>query len=356
MASQAVVRLPAEWEPRDGVMLTWPHEDTDWQTDLEAAERAFVSLAAAAACFARILVVARDLDHRHHIDGLLRRAGIPAAALRFGIAPCNDTWARDHGPVVVEHRGGHGRGHGHRLRLLDFRFDGWGGKSPAELDDAITATLHAQGVFGDLELVEVPLVLEGGSIDGDGRGTLLTTRSCLLDGRRNPGMDQDAMEAALARWLGARRVLWLDHGRLEGDDTDGHVDTLARFCGPGTIAYSRCPDPADPQYPELAAMEAQLRGFRRSDGSAWELVPLDLPAPVLDPAGARLPANYANFLPLNGAVLVPAYGDPADTAACAALGRAFPGSRIVPVDCSTLVRQYGSLHCATMGLPRGALP
>lgn len=206
-------------------------------------------------------------------------------------------------------------------------------------------------------MISHDLVLEGGAIECNGEGTLLTTEACLLNPNRNPTLDRDAVENRLRDDLGASRVLWLANGHLEGDDTDSHVDTLARFCDPATIAYVRCDDEADPHYPALAAMEAELKALRQADGSPYRLIALPWPRPCHDPEdGHRLPATYANFLIINGAVLVPTYGDAADTRALTALAGAFPGRDIIPIECLSVIRQHGSLHCLTMQLPRAAWP
>jgi agmatine/peptidylarginine deiminase len=204
-------------------------------------------------------------------------------------------------------------------------------------------------------LQSVDLILEGGSIDSDGRGTLLTTRHCLLNPQRNPEYDCVGLEGLFGQIFGTRQVLWLDHGELEGDDTDGHIDTLARFCDEHTIAYVRCDDPQDSHYAPLREMERELQAFRDSDGRPYGLVPLPLPAPKRDEHGKRLPATYANFLIINGAVLVPVYGDAQDAVALECLAPCFPGREIVPIHCLPLIHQYGSLHCVTMQLPAGVL-
>ena len=199
------------------------------------------------------------------------------------------------------------------------------------------------------------LVLEGGSTESDGRGTILTTAECLLNPNRSPHLTQEEIEATLGASLGADRFLWLEHGFLAGDDTDSHVDTLARLCPDDTIVYVRCDDPGDEHHPALAAMEAELRGFRTREGKPYRLVPLPWPRPQTDSEGHRLPATYANFLVINGAVLVPTYGDRSDAAALAAVGSAFPGREAIGIDCRPLILQHGSLHCVTMQLPKGVL-
>ena len=329
-------------------MLTWPHEATDWRDQLAEAEACFALIAAELTRRTTVLVACPDAARAGGVRRAIAAAGGDPRRLRAYAAPSNDTWARDHGPLTVL-RGG-------RPALLDFRFNGWGGKYPADLDDLITRRLAAQGAFGATPLESVDLVLEGGSVEGDGRGTVLTTRTCLLSPGRNPGLGLRDLEGALERWLGARRVLWLEHGALEGDDTDGHVDTLARFCDAETIAFQACADPRDPQHAGLAELARELRALRRPDGRPYALVPLPLPAPVLDAEGGRLPAGYANFLITNGAVLVPGYNDAADGRARAALARCFADREVVTVDCRPLIREYGSLHCITMQLPAGVVP
>ena len=336
-------RLPAEWEPQGAVLLAWPHPATDWAPLLAAAETAYAALARAVAEREPAIIVCAGSEHARHVRTRLEGAGVPLTDIHLHVAPTNDTWARDYGPLTVLE--------GNRALLLDFTFDGWGGKFRADLDDRVTGRLHAAGLFGDTPLVTPGMVLEGGSIESDGAGTLLTTRRCLMS-RAGPGATPAAVEAQLGTLLGARRVLWLEHGGLDGDDTDGHVDTLARFCAPDAIAYLRCEDPEDSHHAELAAMERELRGFRQADGAPYRLVPLPWPAPKRGPDGERLPATYANFLIVNGAVLVPTYDDPADAEALERLAACFPDRQAVGIPCGPLIRQHGSLHCATMQIPR----
>jgi agmatine deiminase len=210
-------------------------------------------------------------------------------------------------------------------------------------------------VFGELPLERVSLVLEGGGIEVDGSGSLLATERCLLAPTRNPGLGRAALEERLGELFGLKRVLWLRHGALAGDDTDSHIDTLARFCDARTIAYAACDDPSDKHYDELGAMAEELRGFRAADGRPYQLVALPWPRAKRDAEGNRMPATYANFLIINGAVLVPTYRDPADRLALDCLGRCFPGREIIGIDCLALIQQHGSLHCVTMQLPEGVL-
>ena len=345
-------RLPAEWEPQRAVMLTWPHAGTDWALRLGEVEDLYRRLVRLISARQTVLIVCPDPVAHQRIGRMLRAelrsAGLPVDRLRLCIAPSDDTWARDHGPIAMVGDDG-------RAGLMDFRFNGWGSKYPARRDDAITATLHRAGCFGAAPLHRSALVLEGGAIDSDGAGSLLAVRRTLVDPARNPGWSEAAIAEELRQRLGIERVLWLEHGHITGDDTDGHIDTLARFCDDRTICYAASDDPADPDHAELAAMAAELRGLRRRDGHPYRLVPLPQPRPILDEAGNRLPAGYANFLIINGAVLVPVYADPADAVALTRLAGLFPYHSIEPLDCRPLIRQGGSLHCITMQLP-AALP
>ena len=339
--------LPPEWAPQSGVMLTWPHRHGDWAPRLARVEPVFVAIAREIARRERVLIVCYDTAHRAHIERLLRDGSVDLSRVVLPIAPSNDTWARDHGPITVMCRD--------EPLLLDFGFNGWGGKYGAALDDAITRRLYDAGTFGDTPLQTVQMILEGGSIEVDGCGTLLTTRRCLLAPTRNPTLDAAALERELKQLLGLNRILWLDHGYLAGDDTDSHIDTLARYCDAHTIAYVACDDAHDAHYAELKAMEAELQNLRAADGNPYRLVALPWPRAAYDADGKRLPATYANFLIINGAVLVPTYEDPADTIALARLRECFPDREVIGVNCRPVIEQYGSLHCLTMQLPAGVL-
>lgn len=327
-------------------MLTWPHESADWWRWLDQVDRAFAGIAREVARRQRLLVTVRDGAHEARVRSAIADAGADLSRIAFHRAPADDAWVRDHGPITVIRDD--------RRVLLDFRFNGWGNKYDASEDDRLTARLHAAGAFGGLELESVDFVLEGGSIETDGAGTLLTTASCLLSPERNPGWSRDRIEQFLKRLFGVERILWLQHGALAGDDTDGHIDTLARFCDAGTIAWQSCDDADDEHHAELTAMGEELEGLRTRDGSPYRLVALPFPAAKHDEDGKRLPASYANFLIINGAVLVPAYGDPADAVAAERLAGCFPDRDIVMLDGLPIVHQYGSLHCVTMQLPAGA--
>jgi agmatine deiminase len=339
-------RLPAEWEPVGAVLLAWPHGHGDWAPYLSKAQACYRSLAAAIARHARVIVLADDADE---VAGQIAALGIPAEQVEVrGDVPCDDTWIRDFGPLTVL-RGG-------SPICLDFGFNGWGLKFAAADDNRATRRLHAAGGLGQAALETVGLILEGGSIESDGAGTILTTESCLLSANRNPHLDRCGVEAALAAHLGAKRVLWLAHGHLAGDDTDAHIDTIARLCPHDTILYVRCDDPADQHHAAFARMEAELRALRTAAGASYRLVALPWAAPRFCPLDDhRIPATYANVLFVNGAVLVPTYDEPArDAAALSAVAEACPGMKIEGVDCSALIWQHGSLHCATMQIPQEA--
>jgi agmatine/peptidylarginine deiminase len=339
-----VLRFPAEWEVQSAVLIAWPHAGTDWAERLDAVEATYVALVLAITRFEAVLVCAADPAIEARARALLSVAGCDPSRLHFEVLAYDDTWLRDSGPITLRE--------GDNFRLLDFHFTAWGGKFEAALDDQLVATLADRGRFRHAQRERIDFALEGGAIETDGDGTLLSTWRCLHE--RHPSLSRDDVTARLEAWLHQRRTLWLEHGYLEGDDTDAHIDTLARFAGPEAIVYQGCQDPADAHHAELQAMAAELAEFRREDGSPYRLFELPWPRPVLDD-GRRLAASYANFLIVNGAVLMPAYGDPADGPAAAVLAQAFPGREIVPVPCRALIWQNGSLHCLTMQLPEGLL-
>lgn len=340
-------RLPAEWEPQSAVMLTWPHGYGDWAPWLAQVEPVFVEIARQVTLQERLIVSCHDAVHEAHVRSLLRQSEVNLKAVSIYVVPSNDSWVRDHGPITVLQDA--------VPRLLDFTFNGWGGKFDSKLDDQITRHLHAKDAFGKTPLETIDLVLEGGSIEADGAGTLLTTTHCLLSPKRNPHLNRARIESRLHQVLGTNRVLWLTHGHLAGDDTDSHIDTLARFCDASTITYVACDDPTDEHYADLQAMEAELKEFRTADGKPYQLMPLPWTQAKYDATGQRLPASYANFLIINNAVLAPTYDDPADAAALACLQHCFPQRQIIGIPCLPLIMQYGSLHCVTMQLPAAIL-
>jgi len=339
-AAERVV-LPAEWAPQSAVQLTWPRPEGDFADNFDDVEATFLAIAKAITAFQPLIVACGPgrsaLHHR------LVAAGAVADRLHLYSVPANDVWARDHGPITVFR--------GDTAVHLDFVFNGWGGKFDAALDNQLTRHLAEQQAW-TAAIESLNFVLEGGGIESDGAGTLLTTERCLLAPTRNPQYDKAQIEQQLKHWFGVSRVLWLQHGDLIGDDTDGHIDTIARFCDASTIAYQACDDTADPHYADLKAMEVELQALRTIDGRRYNLIPLPLPAAIHDADGKRLPAGYPNFLILNGAVLVPTYGDSVnDALALERLGPCFPGREVIGIDCRALIQQYGSLHCVTMQIP-----
>lgn len=334
-----------EWAPQQAVMLAWPHESTDWAPWLEAIQRDYVELAVAIAAEVSPLILCQDDSHRAQIEAQLgKRCRHPAQLV---IAPYNDTWCRDYGPIALA-SGKDAR----TAQLLDFRFQGWGAKYEASLDNDINQRLRA---LWQAPLRSIDFELEGGSIETDGCGSLLTTEHCLLDSNRNQAYSREQVERLVLEQLGLQRVLWISEGALLGDDTDSHIDNLVRFCSEDTIAYITCTRSEDVHYEPLRRMEAQVRQLRRPDGSPYRLHAIDLPEPQLDEDGKRLPGSYVNFLILNGSVLVPVFGCMQDAQALNTLQLCFPGKRIVPVPGANLIRQFGGPHCATMQLPVGTL-
>lgn len=338
------IRLPAEWEPQDGVLLAWPHAATDWCEQLSTVQTVYCDLIRQITRFERVLLATPDPETTRQ---QLTKQGIALDQVTLAAVATNDTWTRDYGPITVLLND--------QPALLDFGFNGWGLKFAANLDNQVSRNLKQQGALQP-RLNTIGLVFEGGSIESDGCGTLLTTSTCLLSPNRNPQLSKQELEGAMQNLFGAARVLWLEHGHLEGDDTDAHIDTLARLCPNDTIVYVACNDPADPHYPALQQMEQQLKQFSTAAGTSYRLLALPWPSPIHDEDGNRLPASYANYLVINDAVLVPTYRDPVDNGALAMIALAFPGREIIGIDCLPLIEQHGSLHCVTMQLPAGVLP
>lgn len=334
-------RLPAEWEPQSAVQFTFPHAETDWADILEEVLPCFIEAIEIISRYEKVLVVCRD---QNEVRPLLQNA-VQDNLILVDI-PSNDTWARDHGGITIFEEG--------KPLILDFVFTGWGLKFPAFLDNLITGRLKAQGVF-KIPVLHGGLALEGGGIESDGEGTLLTTSECLLSPNRNPHLDQAATEAKLKALFGVERVLWLHNGYLAGDDTDSHIDTLARFCSVDTIAYVQCLDTQDEHYEALQAMEKELQAFTTAEGKPYQLIPLPMATACFAADGHRLPATYANFLIINQAVLVPTYQVPEDEHALVQIKKAFPNHEVIGINCRALIEQHGSLHCITMQYPEGCI-
>ncbi|MBB1126704.1 agmatine deiminase family protein [Thiospirillum jenense] len=343
-----MIRFPAEWEPQHTLLITWPHAATDWADQIVEVTALYVALTAAVSRYQSVLIVCRDDNHRRAIAHRLIDHQLGQAPIQLARAPYNDTWIRDYGPLTVLTTDG-------RVELRDFRFNGWGGKFAATLDDRLTNRLYQHGVFGGGALETSQLILEGGAIDTDGQGSVLLVRRTIIDPARNLNWSQTDIETELTRTLGVTRFHWLEHGWLSGDDTDGHIDTLARFTDSSTICHAWSDTPGDADAATLQQMTAELATLRQANGAPYRLIPLPQPAPIMTKDGRRLPATYVNFIILNGAVIVPIYNDPADEIACERLRSAFPGRMIQPLNARALIRQGGSLHCISMHTP-AALP
>ena len=347
MAQQTEMRapfLPAEWYPQSGVQLTWPHAGTDWAYMLDEVQECFVNIANEIAKRELLLIVTPEPEEvKKQIAATVNMENV-----RFLKCGTNDTWARDHGGITVFDQG--------EPVVYDFVFNGWGMKFAANLDNLVTRNLSVQGTFADgVQVINMqPFVLEGGSIESDGKGTLLTTVECLSSQNRNEYLQKEELEAYLKDVFGFERILWLENGYLAGDDTDSHIDTLARFCSEDTIAYVQCKDESDEHFEELQAMEQELQAFRQTDGKPYRLIALPMADPV-EWEGERLPATYANFLIINGTVLLPYYKSPKDELAKKALQQAFPEREIIGINCLPLIKQHGSLHCVTMQYPEGVV-
>lgn len=402
------LRLPAEWEPQSHVMLTWPHEATDWAPMLADITNTYVEMAASITRFERLIIAT---PHPLKVGALLSSRLSREQMAQVYLCHCksNDTWARDHGPITLTDDATG------TLTMLDFRFNGWGEKFEWTLDNNITRTLHEDGAFdivtesetsphpaslppvsasrpsssgekeganltasrpsssGEMEGAHLTalqrprlsdhddFVLEGGSIESDGKGTVFTTEGCLMAPHRNQPLTRDEIEQELRFRLKAKRIVWLHHGALKGDDTDGHIDTIVRIAPDDTLLYHKCYDSEDEQYEDFLALEQELMSLRTIDGKPYTLIPLPQPKAIYQTVTGddgketteRLPATYANFLIINGAVIAPTYGQPEhDDAACEAIAQAFPGREIIPIDSRNIIRQHGSIHCCTMQIPQ----
>ena len=333
------LRMPAEWEHHSSVLLAWPHAETDWAPMLEEAQKCFADIIRAISAREHVILVGPE----RLCAASVAAQGFDPERVTFVDVPTNDTWARDFGPITIFTPSGR--------RLVDFKFNGWGLKFASDRDNLINSRLVAKGILPAKLKNQLSFVLEGGSIESDGAGTLLTTSECLLSPNRNGGLSRAQIQDHLCRVLGFDHVLWLDHGALAGDDTDSHIDTLARFAPDDTIVYCGPGDDGDPNNPSLIAMREQLRAFRTALGDPYNLIELPLPAPIYDADGMQLPATYANFLIAPGVIYMPSYRQPRrDFLASQILKVAYPGHEVVSLDCVPLIQQHGSLHCITMQL------
>lgn len=334
--------LPPEWHPQSAIILAWPDTKTSWLPWLDSVQSTYCKIIQAISESQYVLLICRTQETVEHVKKQLDFNGINQNHMIYSVTPYDDTWVRDYGPITVLSNG--------IPTLLNFQFNGWGGKYPADFDDALNHTLYQQKIFSGHKLDSFSLILEGGAIDTDGHGALLTTRSCLL--QRNHTITEQNLNSILQELFGIEKVLWLNHGRLVGDDTGGHIDTLARFCNANTICYTKCYEKNDEHYSDLLKMEQELHSMQDAQGRAYQLIPLPLPQAKYNNNGERLPATYANFLIANHKVLVPLYNDENDAIALKQIGRAFPNHCITGINCLPLIEQFGSLHCSTMQLPR----
>jgi len=329
------MRLPAEWEHQQMIQLVFPHENTDWNDYLSDAIDTFIDIAKNIAKYGKVIIVSKKLEQ-------IKKRFPKKRNLTFINLDSDDTWSRDFGGITIEEE--------KDLKILDFTFNAWGKKFPYEKDNQITKKLKLKGIFKGYKHKTIPFVLEGGAIESNGNGIIMTTTKCLLEKNRNPKLTQKQIEKKLVQYLGAKKILWLNHGALEGDDTDSHIDTLARFISSDTILYQSCDDKDDSHYADLKNMEKELKNFTQLNGKPFKLIALPWIDAKFDRED-RLPATYANFLIINGAVLVPIYNDKNDNEALKIFKKSFPKYDIIAINCSTLIRQHGSLHCVTMQYP-----
>jgi len=328
--------LPPEWQKQRAVLMAFPHEKSDWSDNLKSALVPFIRIAQAVAYKEPVYIIC---DNKESIANLF----CSTRNMSFIEIATNDTWIRDFGYISIFEEG--------EMRLLDFTFDGWGGKFEARLDNGVNRAFYKKGYMGITPLQTINFVLEGGAVESDGLGTILTTSKCLCNINRNDGLSKDEVEIKLQEYLGAKRVLWLDYGYLVGDDTDSHIDTLARFVSEDTIMYVQCLDKEDEHYSELKKMEEQLKEFRTVDNRAYSLIPLPMPTAKFSAEAKRLPATYANFLITNGALVYPTYSVAEDKEVHSIFKDFFTDKEIIPIECSRLIEEGGSLHCSTMQIP-----
>lgn len=335
-----ISRLPAEWEKQSGILLSWPHKDSDWAYMLDEVTKCFISIAESIVKYENLIIVAPDIykvkEKLSHINN---------NKIKYYQLRTNDTWARDFGAITTFDNN-------KNPVICDFKFNGWGLKFASDYDNLITSKLMDYGALSGKYANHLNFVLEGGSIESDGNGTILTTSECLLSKNRNGGSSKTEITGYLKKCFGARQILWLDYGYLEGDDTDSHIDTLARFAPGNIILYVGCDNNEDAHYNNLKSMEKQLSEFSNANGERYKLVKLPFPDPVFDECGKRLPATYANFLIMNKCVLVPVYGQKKnDESALNIIKDVFPHHEVIGINCNALIMQHGSLHCVTMQFP-----
>ena len=331
------IRFIGEWEPQDCVIISWPTLDSDWGDDLPLIEETFIQLAEAITPWEPLIILCQDEHHRNH---LAKRISNPHDNITLCIAPHNHIWVRDYGPLSINIDT--------QLTLVNCVFNGWGNRYHHDLDNDCNDVLAQSAIFGEVPFNAIQCVLEGGNLETDGQGTLIVSAPCLYDPRRNPKLTTDQIDSLLKEHLGINRIIPLENTLLNWDDTDGHADTLVRFTDPHTLCYLKCDDKNDPFYDRLNELEKEIKMLVDYQGNPYRLLPLPLPQPIYDDNNQRLPTSYANFLILNGAVLVPQYQDPIDEMALNTLRKCFPNRTIIGLNSTQLIKEYGSIHCATM--------
>lgn len=339
------VYLPAEWHPQDAILITWPHQESAWFSMLERVEQTYLDLTCQISRYQNVVIQLHSSIDAKVLLGKLQLENANLSRLHFVRCDSNDTWARDHGPITILEN--------ERPICLDFKFNGWGNKFESELDNRLNLILSNKEVLR--QSVRFDWVLEGGSIESDGKGTLMTTSACVLNSNRNGICSKDELTTSFQKWFGCEQVVWLDHGELEGDDTDAHIDTLARFAPNNTIVYQGCQNADDSHFNALELMASQLKEATNTDGDHYHLLELPFPSPKYAEDGHRLPATYANFLICNDQVIVPTYQDEADAKALGVIEQAFPDHIVHGVDALSLIEEHGSIHCITMQLPKGSV-
>lgn len=338
-------RMPAEWETHAATWLSWPHKLDSWPGKFEFVPAVFVEITKHLSAHETVNINVRDEEMSESVTRLLSAADVNQSNVRLHVIPTNDAWARDHGPVFITRRDDETGGK--QLALVDWEFNAWGGKYPPfDLDNDVPQRIaETLGVRS----FHPGIVMEGGSIDVNGRGTLMTTEACLLNPNRNPRLSKREIETYLANYLGVRHFLWLGDGII-GDDTDGHIDDLARFTDPSTVVTVLEDDPQDDNYELLRENHRRLLAMKDQDGEPLRIVTLPMPAPI-EYEGQRLPASYANFYIANRTVLVPVFDQPHDRLALEVIQRLFPTRAVVGIYCADLVWGLGAIHCVTQQQP-----
>ena len=338
------MKLIPEWSESAAILLVWPHENSDWVEDLIAVEQVYLALVGHLQTVTQVIIFCGNEPLQNRLQQQFNALNFSNLTLLH--QPSNDTWIRDYGPITAatdDH-----------FVFNKFIFNGWGGKFAAPLDNQLFVESAKKSPFAGTPLIQQQLILEGGSIDYDGDGCLLTTEHCLLNKNRNPHFSKQDYQQFFKTNFTIEKVHWLNSGMLIGDDTDSHVDMLARFCPNKKIVYCQSVDASDPHHSHLVAMEQQLKTLTDSNEDPYQLIPIPLPEPIYH-AKERLPASYLNFLICNGIVLVPIYEQARDELAIMQLQKAFPQHRLIPVYSTPLIRQHGAIHCISMQIPQGAL-